>query len=129
VKVTYLRSQLSSQPANVKDRIDPPFINDQYWLVFPFHVVWDASAAVEDAGMHKLPLGKGSAELVRDLNRSSRDGGRQAVPAHFFECVRQARGLKQLAERAINMGEARSWQAGRSLAARIGVFKMRSLCC
>jgi hypothetical protein len=64
VKVTYLRSQLSSQPDNVKNQIDPAFINDQYWLVFPFHVVWDTSADVEDTGMHKLPLGKGSAERV-----------------------------------------------------------------
>jgi hypothetical protein len=64
VKVTYLRSQLSSQPANVKNEIDPGFVNDQYWLVFPFHVVWDSGADVEDTGMHKLPLGKGSARRV-----------------------------------------------------------------
>jgi hypothetical protein len=64
VKVTYLRSQLNSQPANVKDEIDPAFINDQYWLIFPFHVVWDSGADVEDTGKHKLPLGKGSAERV-----------------------------------------------------------------
>jgi hypothetical protein len=64
VKVSYLRSQLSSQPANVKDEIEPSFVNDQYWLLFPFHVVWDSSANVEDAGTHKLPLGKGSAERV-----------------------------------------------------------------
>ena len=65
VKVTYVRSQLSSQPENVQKEIDPGFVNDQYWLVFPFHVVWDGGATVEDAGMHKLPLGKGSARLVR----------------------------------------------------------------
>ena len=65
VKVTYVRSQLSSQPENVQKEIDPGFMNDQYWLVFPFHVVWDAGAEVEDAGMHKLPTGKGSARLVR----------------------------------------------------------------
>jgi len=64
VKVTYLRSQLNSQPANVKEEIDPAFINDQYWLIFPFHVVWDSGADVEDTGKHKLPLGKGSAERV-----------------------------------------------------------------
>lgn len=63
-KVTYMRSELSSQPANVKEQIDPKFNNDQYWLIFPFHVVWDSSADVEDMGMHKLPLGKGSAERV-----------------------------------------------------------------
>ena len=64
VKVTYLRSQLSTQDAVVKDEVDPGFMNDQYWLVFPFHVYWDTSAKVEDTGMHKLPLGKGSAERV-----------------------------------------------------------------
>jgi len=64
VNVTYLRSELSSQPANVKDEIDPAFVNDQYWLLFPLHLVWDTSANVEDKGMQKLPLGKGSAELV-----------------------------------------------------------------
>ena len=55
VKATYVRSQLSSQPAVVKDEVDPAFVNDQYWLVLPFHVVWDG-ANVEDTGMHKLPL-------------------------------------------------------------------------
>jgi hypothetical protein len=64
VKVTYSRSQLASQSAVVKDEVDPGFQNDQYWLVFPFHLVWDASAKVEDTGMHKLPLGKGSARRV-----------------------------------------------------------------
>ena len=63
VKATYVRSELSSQPAVVKDDVDPAFVNDQYWLVFPFHVVWDG-ANVEDAGMQKLPLGKGSARRV-----------------------------------------------------------------
>jgi len=64
VKVRYLRSQLGSQAAVVKDEIDPAFINDQYWLVFPLHLVWDSSAKVEETGMHKLPLGKGSAVRV-----------------------------------------------------------------
>jgi hypothetical protein len=64
VKVTYVRSQLSSQPANVRDEIDHGFVNDQYWLVFPFHVVWDSGANVEDKGMHKLPIGQGSARQV-----------------------------------------------------------------
>lgn len=64
LKVTYLRSQLSSQGAAVKDEVDPAFNNDQYWLIFPFHQYWDSSAKVEDAGMRKLPLGKGSAEKV-----------------------------------------------------------------
>src|SRR5215470_3605242 len=64
VKVTYVRSQLDSQPDNVKKEIDPGFINDQYWLVLPFHFVWDAGASVEDKGMQKVPGGKGSARHV-----------------------------------------------------------------
>jgi hypothetical protein len=65
VKFTYLRSQLGSQPAVVQDEIDPAFVNDQYWLLFPLHVYWDSPGAkVEDTGKHKLPLGKGSAERV-----------------------------------------------------------------
>jgi len=64
VKVTYVRSQLNSEAANVKDEIEPAFVNDQYWLVFPFHVYWDSSADVQDLGAQKLPLGKGSAKHV-----------------------------------------------------------------
>ncbi len=64
MKLTYLRSQVSSQAAVVKDEIDSAFINDQYWLLFPLHLVWDSSAKVEDTGMQKLPLGKGSARRV-----------------------------------------------------------------
>ncbi len=64
VKVTYQVSQLDTQPAMVKENINPAFVNDQYWLIFPFHVVWDTSASVEDKGMQKLPLGSGSATQV-----------------------------------------------------------------
>jgi hypothetical protein len=64
VKVTYLRSQLSSQPAEVKDDIDPGFINDNYWFLLPFHIYWDTGATVDNAGMQKLPVGQGSADKV-----------------------------------------------------------------
>ena len=64
VKVTYVRSRLSSQPEDVQKEIDPNFVNDQYWLIFPFHACWDTGASVEDKGMQKLPLGGGSARLV-----------------------------------------------------------------
>ena len=64
VKITYSRSELASQNAFVKDEVDPGFFNDQYWLLLPFHLVWDTSATVQDAGMQKLPQGKGSAKKV-----------------------------------------------------------------
>ena len=64
VKVTYVRSEISSQPDAVKNEVDPAFLNDNYWLLFPFHAYWDTSATVTDQGMHKLPIGSGSAKLV-----------------------------------------------------------------
>jgi hypothetical protein len=64
VKATYVRSQLNSQPANVKDYIDPGFINDSYWLLLPFHAYWDTSADVQDKGIQALPQGDGSAKRV-----------------------------------------------------------------
>ena len=64
VKVTYLRSQLSSQPDAVRNEIDPAFVNDNYWLLFPLHAYWDRSATVTNQGFKQLPLGSGSAELV-----------------------------------------------------------------
>src|SRR5258708_13811973 len=46
VKVTYLRSQINSAPANVKDEIKPAFLNDNYLFIFPFHAYLDTSANV-----------------------------------------------------------------------------------
>ncbi len=60
-KVTYTRSSMS--PDVVKD-VDPGFINDQYWLLFTFHLVWDKDVTVEDKGMTTAPMGKGKARLV-----------------------------------------------------------------
>jgi hypothetical protein len=64
VKVKYMRAELSSQPDAVKKEVDSAFINDNYWLLFPFHAYWDTSATVTDKGVHKLPIGNGSARLV-----------------------------------------------------------------
>jgi hypothetical protein len=64
VKAAYQRSQLGSQSDAVKNDIDPAFINDQYWLLLPLHLVWDGGATVTADGMQKLPQGNGSAERV-----------------------------------------------------------------
>src|SRR5215467_12789099 len=63
VKVTYKRSELSSLPDMVKNEIDPGFINDNYWVLFPLHAYWDKSATVIDQGTFNLPQGSGRAEL------------------------------------------------------------------
>src|SRR5215813_11624827 len=64
VKVTYNRNQLNSAPANVKDEIEPNFVNDNYWFIFPFHANWDTSASVTVKEKQKLPIGPGTAKLV-----------------------------------------------------------------
>jgi hypothetical protein len=64
VEVTYIRSQVGSQSDAVKNEIDPGFVNDNYWLIFPFHAYWDSGANVQDKGTQPLPLGNGSAELL-----------------------------------------------------------------
>jgi hypothetical protein len=64
VKVTYDSSKLSSQSDQVKNEIEPAFVNDNYWLLFPFHANWDKSATVTNQGTKKMPIGAGSATLV-----------------------------------------------------------------
>jgi hypothetical protein len=64
VKVTYIRSELSSQSENVKNEVEPAFVNDNYWLLFPFHAYWDTSASVTDEGVEKLPQSVGSGKKV-----------------------------------------------------------------
>jgi hypothetical protein len=64
LKITYKRSDLANQDAFVKEMVDPAFFNDQYWLVFPFHMIWDTAATITDGGKKKLPIGKGSARNV-----------------------------------------------------------------
>lgn len=64
LKVSYMSSDLSSQPDDVKNEAEPAFVNDNYWLLFPLHAYWDKSATVTDEGTKKLPIGAGSATLV-----------------------------------------------------------------
>ena len=64
VKVTYDSSHLNSQSDVVKNQVEPAFVNDNYWLLFPLHAYWDKSATVTDEGMKKLPIGAGTARLV-----------------------------------------------------------------
>src|SRR5580765_4685619 len=64
VKASYIRAQLNSQPDSVKNDIEPAFVNDNYWLLFPLHAYWDNSADVQNKGAQSLPIGSGSADLV-----------------------------------------------------------------
>jgi len=65
LKVTYLRYELYKASDTVKDVVDPAFVNDNYWVIFPFHAYWDSPGAdVQDKGTQKSPSGEGSAKLV-----------------------------------------------------------------
>lgn len=64
VKVTYDSSQLGSQSDQIKNEVEPAFVNDNYWLLFPLHAYWDKSATITNEGEKKLPIGAGSATLV-----------------------------------------------------------------
>jgi hypothetical protein len=73
VKVTYDRSHLDAEPADVRDKIEPALLNDEYNLLFPLHVSWDTNADVQDQGTQNLPIGKGSARKV--VVKYPSDGG------------------------------------------------------
>jgi len=64
VKVSYDSNQLNSQPEQVKNEVEPAFVNDNYWFIFPFHAYWDKSAMITNQGVKKLPIGAGTATLV-----------------------------------------------------------------
>src|SRR5260370_3615181 len=48
MKVTYLHSQLNSQPENIQKEVDPGFTDDQHWLILPSHTCRSTAAAVQD---------------------------------------------------------------------------------
>ena len=50
VKVTYDSSQLSSQSDQVRNEVEPSFVNDNYWTLFVFHAYWDKNASAIDQG-------------------------------------------------------------------------------
>ncbi len=45
-------------------KIDHWFINDQYWLLFPFHLKWDPGITITEDGIQPLPIGSGSASRI-----------------------------------------------------------------
>lgn len=63
--IAYERSVLAGQPDDRIKKIDPQFVNDNYWLIFPLRLFWDQSATVTaDATLMKLPIGPGHARRL-----------------------------------------------------------------
>ena len=53
--VTYRRDTVAT--ATMK-KIDADFINDQYWLLFPYHLVWDSGLVVSQKEKQISPINK-----------------------------------------------------------------------
>ena len=57
--VSYYRYEIENTASSALKTVDAWFINDNYWLLFPFHIAWDTDAKLEDAGRRPLPIGNG----------------------------------------------------------------------
>ncbi|UCD77969.1 MAG: hypothetical protein JSW26_21550 [Desulfobacterales bacterium] len=62
--VTYYRHDIETAASSALKKVDAWFINDNYWLLFPFHIEWDTNTKVEDIGRQKLPLGDGRGRCI-----------------------------------------------------------------
>jgi len=71
-KVSYTRANM---PPDVVKDVDPNFINDQYWLLFPFHLVWDKDVTVEDKGLAADPTGKTKGKIRKVTVTYPKTGG------------------------------------------------------
>ena len=60
-KVTYQRDTITTKEMKA---VDARFINDQYWLLFPFHVVWDAGTTLTLKEDTLSPIGKQKATML-----------------------------------------------------------------
>jgi len=62
--VSYNRHNIADESDSIKE-IDSKFINDQYWLLFPFHLVWDEGIKINvESEKVKLPIGDGMVTKV-----------------------------------------------------------------
>jgi hypothetical protein len=59
-EVRYSRKNLDSVPANV----DKAFINDKFWLLVPFQLVWDTSATISEPKKVESPINKEQLEMI-----------------------------------------------------------------
>ena len=57
--LSWKRDELADASGDVKGA-DAMFINDIYWLLFPFHMIWDTACTLTlHEGDHPLPIGSG----------------------------------------------------------------------
>lgn len=67
--IAYNRKSMDSLAMNA----DKSFINDKYWLLAPFQLVWDSSATISEAGKVEAPISK--SQLHKITITYPNDGG------------------------------------------------------
>lgn len=60
IKYVYSRNDLKE----IDKPIDHWFINDQYWLLFPFHLIWDEGIEITEDNEKKYPISQESGRLL-----------------------------------------------------------------
>ena len=53
--ISYNRNNLDKKQEFIIS-VDKKFINDSYWLLFPFHLVWDNNVDIKDEGISDSPI-------------------------------------------------------------------------
>lgn len=76
--VAYNRKSVDSTSMNA----DKAFINDKYWLLAPFQLVWDTSATVSEASVAEAPISK--AKLNKITITYTNEGGYTPGDAYDF---------------------------------------------
>jgi hypothetical protein len=62
--VTYHHGVLDPMDTSYMAQVDRRFINDQYWLLFPWHAATDASVNVTDSGVRAYPKAPGAGTML-----------------------------------------------------------------
>lgn len=62
--VNYSQDDINENTGDELKNVDHRFINDQYWLLFALHVMWDKDAAVTETAGQPLPIGDGTATRI-----------------------------------------------------------------
>ena len=76
--ITMINNQdtITYQQATLTDdlkKVDHRFINDKYWLLFPFQLVWDSNMTFTNLGAQKAPLSGN--QLTKLIVQYGDDGG------------------------------------------------------
>jgi hypothetical protein len=63
-ELAYNRNALDTENAALNRKADAWFVHDQYWLLCPLHLAWDADAKLSSAGIKPFPIPPGEGALL-----------------------------------------------------------------